>query len=124
MAAHEEKYERVVFIGCGMFGRGLSRNLERHVFFATAAGRFAANPIGHAAEGDLRQPCAWIFRQSFVGPLGRRGQQSFLNGVFGRGEVTKSANYGAEHLRRKAAQQVLEGSVHHDLVRGPDQKNR
>ena len=111
MTAHEQQDERVVLIGvspdlqidrrCNWFelrGRG---------GFPAAARRLAAQVIGHAPRGHLNQPGAWIFRTTFPRPLNGRGDQCFLNGILGAGEVAETADDRTEHLRRKFAQQML-----------------
>ena len=64
--------------------------------------------IRHAAKGDLDQPSPRIARHAFFRPLCSRRNQGLLHSVLGGGEVAKTADYCAEHLRRKIAQQVLE----------------
>jgi len=102
MAAHEEQDQRVVFLRPSFDGRRLScvGRPQGHLAFATAAGRFAANVVGHPPTGDLRQPCAWIVRRALAWPLHRRGQRRLLNGILGRREVAKFSDNGREHLRR------------------------
>ena len=114
MAAHEEKDQRVVFPRRSLDGRRFWRadRLVRHLAFATAASRFAANVVAHPPEGDLGQPCAGIVRSALAWPLHRGGKRRFLNGVLRRGEVAKSSDNGPEHPRRQFPQQVLYRNVH------------
>ena len=63
--------------------------------------------VRHATRGNLNQPAARIVRNSFPRPLGERRDHRLLHRIFGCGEVMKTANHRAEHLRRQLAQQML-----------------
>src|SRR5260370_14150148 len=102
MTAHEEQDERVVFFG----GRQLL-DLHNGGGFAAAASALAADVIGHAPASDLNQPGARIVGHAFARPLNGRREQGLLHGVLGGGEVAKTSDDRAEHLRRKFSQQVL-----------------
>ena len=118
MATHKEQDERVVLPGFApsIDGRRELVHLHGCGGLALTAGEFAAHVVGHAAEGDLNQPGARIVRDAFPRPLRSRRDQSLLHCVLGGGEVAKTADDRAEHLRRKFAQQML-GSDVRQLVR-------
>ena len=126
MAAHEEEDQRVVLVGD--VGRHASRRraqcVERREFWRGRHlllgwrlgdhGRFAPPPrelgaqlIGHAPHGDMNQPSARVVGHALIRPLHGRRKECFLDGIFCLRKVTKTANHGAENLRRELAQQVL-----------------
>jgi hypothetical protein len=74
------------------------------------ARQLPAQVIGHAPPRHLNQPGARIAGKAFPRPLNGRRDQCLLNRVLGGGEVAKTADNRAEHLRREFAQQML-GSV-------------
>jgi hypothetical protein len=78
----------------------VNRRVARDGGFAAAPGRFAANVIGHPADGDLREPCAGIVRQTVPSPAARRGSRRFLDRILRCREVAISADHRAKHLRR------------------------
>jgi hypothetical protein len=49
-----------------------------------------------------------MFRQPIRRPLCCRREERLLNGIFRRGEIAETADYGSENLRREFSQQVLE----------------
>src|SRR5207253_1417624 len=61
-----------------------------------------------AISAVVKPPTA---RNALLRPLRESGDHSLLHGVFGRGEVAEAARDGAEHVRRKFTQQVLDRSV-------------
>ena len=88
---------------CGVIGVGLHHGEA----FAAAAGAIAADLIGHPADGDLNEPSARIVGHAGLGPLQCGGEQRFLHGVFGGGEVAEPADHRPKHLRRELAQQLF-----------------
>ena len=121
MAAHEEEHERVVVM-LGVRDEDWRRaRLDRiragDEPFTPPARRFAADDVGHSADGDLDQPTAWIGGHTFARPLGRRGEQRFLDRVLGGMKIAKPAHHGAEHLRRQLTQQALGRLVETHQVR-------
>ena len=113
MATHKEQDERVVLIGFipSVDGRRQLVHLHGRSGLALPAGQFAAHVVRHAAKGDLNQPGPRIVGNAFPRPLRGRRDQGLLHGVLGGGEVAKTADHRAEHLRRKIAQQVLGSDV-------------
>jgi hypothetical protein len=112
MAAHEEERQRVVALGRGI-GPGLRRIAERPFLLhgeclALAPRDVAAKLIGHAPRGDMDQPCARVLRQALARPLHRGGEERFLHGILGCGEIAEPAHDDAEHLRRERAQEMLD----------------
>ena len=67
--------------------------------------------IGHAAQRNVIEPAARISRNSASRPLHRCGDQRFLNGILCGGKITVTSGNGAEHLRRKLAQQVPDRAI-------------
>ena len=69
-------------------------------------------------KSNLNQPSPRIVRNAFTRPLHGRRYQGLLHSVLGSGEVVKTANHHAEHLRRKIAQQMLGSDVQHSVRHG------
>src|ERR1700677_72090 len=118
MAAHKEQDERVILLG---FTPSIDRRrqlvyLHGRDGLALPAGHFAAQVVRHAAKGDLDQPAPRVTGKALNRPLRGSRYQGLLNGVLSGGEVPKTADHSAEHLRREIAQQVL-GSDVQQLVR-------
>ena len=93
---------------------------------ATAASRFRRDAslrsvIDHPSLRDADQPAERIVGDAIARPLGRRRNQRFLDSVFGRGEVAKSPDHRAKHLRRELAQQVFDvaGPATTRVIQGP-----
>src|SRR5207253_9054841 len=67
--------------------------------------------VRHAAARHLNQPATRVIGTSLLRPLRESGDHRLLHGIFGGGEVAEAASDGAEHLRRKFTQQMLDPSV-------------
>ena len=67
--------------------------------------------VRHAPARDLNQPATRVIGNTLLRPLGESGDHGLLHGIFGGGEVAEAASDGAEHLRRKFTQQMLDPSV-------------
>ena len=114
MTAHEQQDQRVVGIDLRLAVRRRcndDRGFVCHDSFTVPARDLAANVIDHSTQRHLDQPAAWIVGDAVARPLCGRGDQRFLHGVLGVGEVAKSPDHRAEHLRREVAQQTLDTKV-------------
>src|SRR5580704_827057 len=113
MAAHEQQNQSVVGIhvgldleeGCHVF------SFRGHCRFSLAAGNFAARLVRHAPACHLDQPASGIFGNTLLRPLSESGEEGFLHRILGRGKIPEAASDGAEHLRRKFAQQMLASRI-------------
>ena len=107
MTAHEEQDERIILLsslpailrhvrgGCHLVP------LQGRFGLPPPAGHLAAHMIRHAPRGHLNQPGARIVGESFPRPLDGRRHQRFLDRVLDGGEIAKTADDGAQHLRRE-----------------------
>ena len=101
MTAHEQERQRVVLLR--FCKRRNLLTLRGSLCFAAPASQFAAQEIGHAPRCHLNQPAAGIVGKPFLRPLHRGGDQRFLNGVLGRGEIPVAPHHRPENLRRQLA---------------------
>ena len=109
MTTHKEQNERVVLI---RFNRNVGRRgqlLHRRGRggFPAPSGYLAAQVIGHAPRGDLKQPGAGVIGNTFPRPLPGGSNQRFLNRVLDGREIMETSDEHAEHLRREFPQQML-----------------
>ena len=129
MTAHEQKDERVIWLGGlgspSFFPRQKGRKrwhtdrcrrqalgwIRGRDGFATTTGAFAAKMIGDSPRSDLKQPAARVFRESFFRPLQRGGKQRLLHAILRCAEVAEATDHRAENLRCQFAQQVLVGEL-------------
>ncbi len=113
VAAQQQERQRVVLLrrrlvaGRGRGGRVLRRERRGRVL-AAPAGRVAAHRVRQATGRDRDQPAARALGNALGTPLDRGGQQGLLDGVLAGVESPVAADEHAEHLRREAAQQVLD----------------
>ncbi len=91
MAAHKEENLRVIFDRRSIqAGFRHMRRLLHDFRLATPPCRFAADKVHHLSKSNLRQPGARIVGNSVARPLHHCRNRRFLNGIFGRLEITKS----------------------------------
>ena len=93
---------RVERVGREQSGRSRLAPLAREV---------GAELIGHASGRHGDQPASRVVRDALVRPLGGAGEQRFLDRVLGRVELAVATDDGAEDLRGKLPQQVLDADV-------------
>jgi hypothetical protein len=109
MATHEEQDERVLLVHVRFVGRRYHvlsrRRFEDDLRFAPTARRLRPVVIGDLPSGDLDEPRARIFRHTRSWPLERSRSERFLHGVLRGIEVAIATDDGAEHVRRKLAEQ-------------------
>ena len=107
MTAHEHEDQRVVGAGGGRIVAG-ERPRRREVFPSTTS-LLGAVLVGHPARRHAHQPAKRILRHAVARPLLGCGDECFLGGVFGVGEVAVPPHDRTEDPRRQLAQQALGG---------------
>ena len=115
MAAEEEQGQRVVLLRHEVVGpgrvEGVGREQRGRSRLAPLTGEVRAELIGHASGRHGDEPASRVVRDALVGPLGRAGEEGFLDRVLGPVELAVPADDGAEDLRGKLPQQVLDADV-------------
>jgi hypothetical protein len=107
MAAQEQQDQRVV--GLGSVRRGGWCGLEGGRSLPVGPCGLAPSLVDESPLGGPDEPCGGPLGHAVAGPVVRGGDERLLDGVLGRIEITTPPSDDAEDLRRKIAEQVLDG---------------
>ena len=91
---------------------------DRVVCLAPAAGALAPPFVDQPARGDRQQPRSRVGRNTFGGPLQRRGEERLLDGILARAELTVPPRERAEDLRRELTQHILDARLNRRTYEG------
>ena len=120
MAAHKQQNQRVIWVHVilNIVDGRKGLRIPRDRGFPLTTCNFTAYLIGQPAGCHPNQPAAWIVGNTLVRPLRERCQHGLLNGIFGCGEIAKSAHNSSKHLRSEFAQQTLGLRIWQGLFHG------
>ena len=105
MAAEEQEREGVVLL----VGGTVAGQVEDGGGLLSLLPRALASPcVDEASRGNGQEPRSRVVGHAVGGPLLCGGEERFLHGVLARVELRVPPYEGAEDLRRKLAQQVLD----------------
>ena len=108
MTAQEKEGERVVLVVRGTLAGQLE---DRGGLLSVLPGGLASPCVDETARGYGDEPRSRAVRNAFSGPLLCGGEERFLRRVLACVELPVSPYERAEDLRRKLAQQILDGRL-------------